>query len=38
MAIGAGEPAAKLSGVDVAKYKTLAFVLSGTLAAFCGAF
>jgi ribose transport system permease protein len=36
MAIGAGETAAKLSGVDVAKYKTLAFVLSGTLAAFCG--
>lgn len=35
-AIGAGERAAGLSGVDVEKYKTLAFVVSGTLAGFCG--
>ena len=36
MAIGAGELAAKLSGVRVERYKTLVFVLSGTLAGFSG--
>jgi ribose transport system permease protein len=37
MAIGAGELAAKLSGVRIERYKTLVFVLSGTLAGFSGA-
>lgn len=36
MAIGAGELAARLSGVRVERYKTLVFVLSGTLAGFSG--
>lgn len=35
-AIGAGERAASVSGVAIDRYKTLAFVLSGTLAAFSG--
>ncbi len=35
-AIGAGEKAALLSGVSIDRYKTLAFILSGTMAGFCG--
>jgi ribose transport system permease protein len=35
-AIGAGEKAARLSGVPIDRYKTLAFTLSGALAGFCG--
>jgi len=35
-AIGAGERATSVSGVAIDRYKTLAFVLSGTLAAFSG--
>jgi len=35
-AIGAGERATSVSGVNIDRYKTLAFVLSGTLAAFAG--
>lgn len=35
-AIGAGEKAATVSGVAIDRYKTLAFVLCGTLAALCG--
>lgn len=35
-AIGAGERAALLSGVSIERYKTLAFILSGTMAGFCG--
>lgn len=35
-AIGAGEKATKVSGVPIDRYKTLAFVLCGTLAAFTG--
>lgn len=35
-AIGAGEKAARLSGVAIDRYKTLAFVLCGGLAGFCG--
>lgn len=35
-AVGAGEPAAAASGVDVGRYKILAFAISGTLAAIAG--
>jgi ribose transport system permease protein len=35
-AVGAGELAALASGVDVARYKILAFAISGALAAFAG--
>jgi ribose transport system permease protein len=35
-AIGAGEKATRVSGVPIERYKTLAFVLCGTLAAFTG--
>ncbi len=35
-AIGAGERAAAVSGVNIDKYKTLAFVLAGTLAGIAG--
>ena len=35
-AIGAGERAARLSGVDIERYKTLAFVACGALAGLCG--
>ena len=37
-AIGAGEPAAWASGVNVARHKLIAFALSGTLAALGGVF
>ena len=35
-AVGAGEPAAAASGVDVGRYKILAFAISGALAAVAG--
>ena len=35
-AIGAGEKATRVSGVPIDRYKTLAFMLCGTLAAFTG--
>ncbi|KGJ12143.1 ABC transporter permease (plasmid) [Paracoccus versutus] len=35
-AVGAGEPAAKASGIDVGRYKMLAFAISGALAAIAG--
>ena len=35
-AVGAGEPAAAVSGINVARYKILAFALSGALAAIAG--
>jgi ribose transport system permease protein len=35
-AIGAGERASKVSGVNIDKYKTLAFTISGTLAGLAG--
>ncbi|MBI1170069.1 ABC transporter permease [bacterium] len=35
-AVGAGEPAARASGIDVARYKILAFAISGGLAAIAG--
>jgi len=35
-AIGAGERAARLSGIDIEKNKTLAFAVCGTMAALCG--
>lgn len=35
-AVGAGEPAAAASGINVARYKILAFAISGTLAAAAG--
>lgn len=35
-AIGAGERAARLSGIDIEKNKTLAFAVCGTLAGLCG--
>lgn len=35
-AVGAGEPAAKASGINVGRYKMLAFAISGALAAIAG--
>jgi len=35
-AVGAGEPAAAASGLNVARYKILAFAISGALAAIAG--
>jgi ribose transport system permease protein len=35
-AVGAGEPAARASGINVARYKILAFAISGGLAAVAG--
>jgi ribose transport system permease protein len=37
VAIGAGEPAARAAGIDVDRYKIMAFGFSGALAAFGGA-